>query len=719
MVASQSERTAAHPPRDKDVAIVGGGLAGLTCALRLSQRGYKVTLYEKAPMLGGNISSEKDDNGMHHDVYPHLFSDWYVNFWKIVQEDLKIRRDDAFELRMGVKVLQDPSGPHFGEWSRPESPAAPKAAATGPTPGNSPYQDLKNPTTLPNTWEDLWSGVLSPPDMFLVGFTLLDLASQPFHHSRMLDRQTVNGFLYSRGYATEDSADLHNMILMEIWSIQSGDTSADAYKHFVRHGLGLPYASPFAWLLRGSLEEMLVKPWRDKLTSGVYACTIKTSVAATGIELGDDHAVHLTLSGDTTARHANVVLAVPATELARLVGSGQTGKRIVDRVPELSELRRLRTARVLVLNLYFKVKLPDIPSEHVGLAGSLGYLTFLDISQLWTNFKGVKDHPTVLVLAASDDYAFPSGNAKEWAYQMIQELVRYLPAVEPGARWGATDGNIDYSRSWYQEKYCRRVFLNEVDADSYSPQPSYPDLPGVFFAGDFCVNDVKMASIEAAVVSGLKAANAVQVSAEGKSDITITPQMAPSHTELLAIKLALLPVAYGAKAWSTVNVALDNLAHGKIDRGLLSPVAGLSLLPLSYMADWWGTVEKLGIHVLSTKQRREITTSTIQPALSSAARVVVAAGDFFHSVISDASHKQTDELPSLRSLIKGVLNAVDKELREPLPSPRAAPAVAAGSTDPGWISAAAAAVETLRSALHEGSGPPPGSGRYRRHRAKP
>jgi len=97
----------------------------------------------------------------------------------------------------------------------------------------------------------------------------------------------------------------------------------------------------------------------------------------------------------------------------------------------------------------------------------------------------------------------------------------------------------------------------------------------------------------------------------------------------------------------------------------------------------------------------------------------VAAGDFFHSVISDASHKQTDELPSLRSLIKGVLNAVDKELREPLPSPRAAPAVAAGSTDPGWISAAAAAVETLRSALHEGSGPPPGSGRYRRHRAKP
>ena len=63
------------------------------------------------------------------------------------------------------------------------------------------------------------------------------------------------------------------------------------------------------------------------------------------------------------------------------------GTRIVDRLPELSELRRLRTARMLVVNLYFKEKLPDIPPEHVGLARSRGYLTFIDISQLWTSLQ--------------------------------------------------------------------------------------------------------------------------------------------------------------------------------------------------------------------------------------------------------------------------------------------------------------------------------------------
>ena len=33
--------------------VVGGGLLGLTLALRLSQRGYRVTLLEAAPHVGG------------------------------------------------------------------------------------------------------------------------------------------------------------------------------------------------------------------------------------------------------------------------------------------------------------------------------------------------------------------------------------------------------------------------------------------------------------------------------------------------------------------------------------------------------------------------------------------------------------------------------------------------------------------------------------------
>src|SRR5260370_39192403 len=121
--------------------------------------------------------------------------------------------------------------------------------------------------------------------MFLVGFTLLDLASQPFHRSNLLEQQTVNGFLYSRPYATLDCADLHNTILNEVWCISSSDTSAAAYKDFVKHVLGSS-GLPFAWVLRGSLGAMLVKPWHESLKNDR---NIRPSGKGTAVQDCDEH----------------------------------------------------------------------------------------------------------------------------------------------------------------------------------------------------------------------------------------------------------------------------------------------------------------------------------------------------------------------------------------------------------------------------------------------
>jgi NADH-quinone oxidoreductase subunit F len=43
-------------PKEERVAVVGGGPAGLTAALRLAQRGYKVTVFEKLPVPGGMMT---------------------------------------------------------------------------------------------------------------------------------------------------------------------------------------------------------------------------------------------------------------------------------------------------------------------------------------------------------------------------------------------------------------------------------------------------------------------------------------------------------------------------------------------------------------------------------------------------------------------------------------------------------------------------------------
>lgn len=44
----------------RPVAVLGGGVAGLTAALALARRGYPVTLYEKKPWLGGKLGSQRE-----------------------------------------------------------------------------------------------------------------------------------------------------------------------------------------------------------------------------------------------------------------------------------------------------------------------------------------------------------------------------------------------------------------------------------------------------------------------------------------------------------------------------------------------------------------------------------------------------------------------------------------------------------------------------------
>ena len=77
-------------PERARVAIVGGGIAGLTSALRLAQSGCHVTVYEAGDCVGGNLSSAGQPGAPYQDVYPHIFPDWYANFWALFEQDLGV-----------------------------------------------------------------------------------------------------------------------------------------------------------------------------------------------------------------------------------------------------------------------------------------------------------------------------------------------------------------------------------------------------------------------------------------------------------------------------------------------------------------------------------------------------------------------------------------------------------------------------------------------------
>ena len=66
--------------------VVGGGLAGLSCAVALSERGIAVTVLESSERLGGRASSWTDaETGDTVDIGPHIFHSEYHNMLGLLE----------------------------------------------------------------------------------------------------------------------------------------------------------------------------------------------------------------------------------------------------------------------------------------------------------------------------------------------------------------------------------------------------------------------------------------------------------------------------------------------------------------------------------------------------------------------------------------------------------------------------------------------------------
>ena len=594
------------------VTVAGGGIAGMSAALRLAQRGYAVTLIEAKPWLGGNMASHQDvspvrkdgqeilvPEGPYHDVYPHMFSNFYVNFWDIVEKELGLKRtlspDSDFDARDGIMTLTQTGG----------------------------WRELKNAATLDPRllWADMTGGMsrVSPADMYLYLYSLLDLIVQRFE-TRGLIGLSLNGYIRSRPTATEEVAKLHDAIVMFIWSIHSAGTSAASYKSFYRHAFG--NVQPLLWLLKGSLAEKIVLPLRKRLVE--LGCTVMENTALTQVEVEkgrvsrielhraeydwNRHKVKVTADAVAAPAFDHLVLAVSPGYLGKLATEGKDPTRRLSAVlPKLAHAgKRLPAEPIAVLDVYFKRKLSGVPPENIMVTDSDCYFSVIDISQLWPALK--KEGITALTLAASDYWALPSDNDDENAFHMIRELWRYIGGFNPGTRWEDPDADIDWGRTHFHSNKDDIIFVNQVGSWDYRPETHFREVENLFFAGDFCRNHVDMATVEAAVTSGINAAAAVQAASPMGERIVTRPSPEIPHAMLGALKLMLAPAAYAAKAWVLTREIADKATDGVRFKDLPHDLTALATLPAAYVGD---VVETMGSMVagLGTdwrKMQREV-----------------------------------------------------------------------------------------------------------------
>ena len=510
------------------VTVAGGGLAGLTAALRLAQRGYRVKLYEQKPWLGGDLASRPAAAGPELDVYPHMYLSWYHNFWRLLADTTGAERSERFLAVSGVKQLRRDEYPRF----------------TGLTDTFSPWRLARN----------TFSGVEPPADMFVFIYSGIDLLAERLNPTMRLDNVSVTGFMQARPYMTERAAAAFDSFITTVWAIPSYLTSAEDYRSF------LAYSSvehtPAFWLAKDSALQQVIRPITDALEArgveivrSVRVSRVScTNGRVTGIRLqkarfDEDSDTWVGEGDERDAEIEELVLAVPPDVLLGLARTGDPGTRLVEAQPKLAEVSRLRSQRIPILHLYFKKKVPHVPIEPVGLLDSGLALAFTDISQTW---EGVAEFAgrTVLSLSASDPFGLPGTGPHADAQAMLVELAKYLP-FDPGREWGESD-DIDWDLTKYEPNTDAELFVNET-----GPQAAVENVANLALAGDFCANRIGLTTIESAVTTGLEAARVI-VERRGVGDpVEILEPDAGVDPYYVWLRYVWAPYAAAAKAWST------------------------------------------------------------------------------------------------------------------------------------------------------------------------
>jgi hypothetical protein len=522
------------------VIVAGGGLAGMTAALRLAERGYQVKLYEQKSMLGGNAASRPLRRGGELDVYPHMFLSWYHNFWSLLK-DAGVNRDNAFVEIASVRQLARGDYPRF----------------TALTDAYSPRYLIRN----------LFSGVGPPADMFVFWYSTVDLLAERLQPTMMLDNVSVTGFLHARPYMTERAAKVCDNFIMSVWAIPAYLTAANDYRDYLAYSVS-SYRPP-CLLAKGSALEQMIGPLTAALEKAGVEIERQVQITSVSCEQGrvteiglqrttfDPH-TYTWVGGDDrwTEDVDELVLAVTPQALSALVRTGERGRPVVEIVPKLAELSRLRSERIPIVHVYFKRKLPGLPREPVGLYESEFALSFTDISQTWPDVTGVAD-ATVLSLSASDSYALPGTGPLHDGFAMIRELANYLN-FDPGDEWGDSL-DIDWDLTRFEANTDSQLFVNETGIDVWRPAAACDGLSNLTFAGNFCRNRIGMMTVESAVASGLEAVRAIVKRRGLGRPVEIIEPNAGFDPLYVWLRYAYAPSAVAAKAWSAGTDALRRL----------------------------------------------------------------------------------------------------------------------------------------------------------------
>jgi 15-cis-phytoene desaturase len=364
-----------------DALIIGGGIAGLTCAVALRNEGLSVTVLEASPSLGGRAASWVDRTTQDTiDIGPHILLTEYPNFLRLL--DTLGTREDVVWQEPGLFLhLVD------GEKSYPY-----RVASNWPTPLHF----------MPSLFGDehiSWLDTLSaaPVTAWALRATEEEL--------RALDEESALPFLKRMGVRAHHVERYWALAAMSIMNVPIELCSAAALMRLHRRLMGNnQFRVGFA---REGLGSLYTEQAR-RLIGDVRTHTKVRSV--------EDGAVVLEDGKRLTTSH--VVSAVPPHELRRLLPT----ERLSD--PRFQKLVRFQPCPYVSVYLWFDKKLTDLQFWARSFSPNDFNLDFYDLTNINPKWS---ERPSLTASNIIYSHRAHALSDEEVVRETVRELSEFLP----------------------------------------------------------------------------------------------------------------------------------------------------------------------------------------------------------------------------------------------------------------------------------------------------
>lgn len=483
------------------VAVIGGGVGGLTAAHELAERGFNVSVYESDERFGGKARSVPISDGERPLHGEHGFR-FFPAFYRHVT-------DTMARIPYRNRTVADNLVPT-------------DETLLARTRGEEVTSSTRTPSSLQG-----WLASLRPPvsaelsrddTRFFAERLLVLLTSCDRRRAEQWDEVSWWEFIdapdRSAAYRQYLASGTQALVALRP-EVASARTMGLIYLQLVRGQLDP--RKPAERILNGPSNEVWFDPWTDRLES--LGATLQTNARATAVGFDGRRVTGVTVEtpdGERAVTADHYVLAVPVEAVPDLLSPA-----LERAAPALAGVRNLDTAWMNGIQFYLNEDV-RIASGHGIYVDSPWALTSISQQQFWTEFDVTDrraDVKGVLSVIASD-WDTPGIRHKKPARECTREEIKEEVWAQLKAHLNREAERLtdDMLVDWFLDPAIVEtddgvenrspLLINTVGSLKHRPEAATA-VPNLALAADYVRTNSDLASMESANEAGRRAANAV------------------------------------------------------------------------------------------------------------------------------------------------------------------------------------------------------------------